>query len=364
VLLVIFGAGASYDSVPHLPPPSNPADAIQHRADLARRDRPPLANQLFEDRREFVTAMASFPECMELIPTLRKRGVAVEQELARIREQSKTFQRVHRELAAIRYYLHVALWECQERWSRIHQGITNYAALLREVERWRFEHDQQVCFVSFNYDTMLEKAMRQVLDFEIKDLNSYVSRDPYRLVKLHGSVNWGLEIDGIADPISVTVQGLIKDAEKLQVSKRYRLVDHYVMLCEDSNRVVVTPAIAIPVDKKDEFACPETHIEALQRVLPHVQKIITIGWRATEDKFLNLLFSNLKPTAPPDLMIVSGDIGGATETLNNLTTEGRTHGLRFSRKAEPIIDGFSGLIHRLGHLEGFLRDTAATAFRA
>ena len=110
-------------------------------------------------------------------------------------------------------------------------------------------------------------------------------------------------------------------------------------------------------------SCPEAHVEVLKKMIPHVRKILTVGWRATEDKFLNLLFSNLNTTAPPDLMIVSGDVGGATETLNNLTTAGQTHGLRFSRKAEPIIDGFTGLIRRLGQLEGFLRDTAAAAFR-
>lgn len=56
MLLVIFGAGASYDSVPHIPPPPNPGDYIHEREDVAKNDRPPLPNQLFEDRREFVTA--------------------------------------------------------------------------------------------------------------------------------------------------------------------------------------------------------------------------------------------------------------------------------------------------------------------
>ena len=111
MLLVIFGAGASYDSVPHLPAPSNPADAIKHRVDYASRDRPPLANQLFEDRPEFVNAMEQFKDCMPLVPALRKRGVAVEQELTKLQEQAETFPRVHGELAAIRYYLHLALWQ-------------------------------------------------------------------------------------------------------------------------------------------------------------------------------------------------------------------------------------------------------------
>jgi hypothetical protein len=125
MLLVIFGAGASYDSVSHLPPPGS--------------GRPPLGNKLFEDRTIFVNAMKRFPECIPLVPTLRGKGVQVEKELARIKEQTKTYPRAFSELTAIRFYLHYALWECQRDWHRSHNGITNYAALLRELDRWRVE---------------------------------------------------------------------------------------------------------------------------------------------------------------------------------------------------------------------------------
>ena|ERR1700758_2519754 len=107
--------------------------------------------------------MERFPDCIPLIPPLRKPGVIVEKELAELQKQSETFPRARGELAAIRYYLHFALWECQRRWSTMHSGITNFASLLREIERWRFEANEHVLFVTFNYDTMLEKAMGLVL---------------------------------------------------------------------------------------------------------------------------------------------------------------------------------------------------------
>ena len=57
------------------------------------------------------------------------------------------------------------------------------------------------------------------------------------------------------------------------------------------------PAIAIPVEKKSIFECPQDTIDELRGVLRHVTKIIVIGWRASEAHFLDLLRENLKPRA-------------------------------------------------------------------
>jgi hypothetical protein len=193
MLLVIFGTGASYDSVPHLPSPSNSTETLDPGIE---HDRPPLANELFEDRPRFIDAMRRFSDCMPLIPLLRKDGIAVERELAKFQEQTVKFPQRHRQLAAIRYYLHFALWECERAWHERHRGITNYATLLDEIERWRFEFDQQVCFVTFNYDTMIEEAMQQVLGFKIlNELHGYLWSRDYILLKLHGSINWGRELN-------------------------------------------------------------------------------------------------------------------------------------------------------------------------
>jgi len=77
--------------------------------------RPPLANQLFDNRPQFLKVMEAFPECQPLIPRLRKPGVVVEQELAKFQAQAKEYPERHRQLAAIRYYLRVALLDCQNR---------------------------------------------------------------------------------------------------------------------------------------------------------------------------------------------------------------------------------------------------------
>src|SRR5882724_8032071 len=306
MLLVIFGAGASYDSVAHLPP-SAVNDALHNP------ERPPLANQLFDNRPIFVKAMREFPEVIPLASPLRRSGVIVEAELAKLKEQSKTYPPARQELAAIRFYLHSALWECQKKWHEKHNNITNFTALLRELKRWRYETNERACLVTFNYDTMVEQAMDLVLGCKFRSFSEYISQDNFALIKLHGSIDWGLEI---AEQVSGP-QDIIHRVDKLTVTQTYRRVLRPPMVLESGP--IGLPALSIPVENKDEFNCPPEHVEELERCIPDVTKIITIGWRATEAEFLKKLkapFTGLR--CAPELMIVSGDQQGAKETCDNL----------------------------------------------
>src|ERR1700730_1073691 len=78
MLLVIFGAGASYDSVLPLPPPSPPTTSQSNYGFLSSIERgphedsrPPLANQLFDDRGLFVQVMNEYVACKPLVNLLR-----------------------------------------------------------------------------------------------------------------------------------------------------------------------------------------------------------------------------------------------------------------------------------------------------
>ena len=70
MLMVILGAGASYDSAPDFPV------AVTHRL------RPPLGDYLFENREAFRPIRTEFDEFHELIPELIPRaGRTLEQSL-------------------------------------------------------------------------------------------------------------------------------------------------------------------------------------------------------------------------------------------------------------------------------------------
>jgi hypothetical protein len=371
VLLVVFGAGASYDSVQHLPPPAPASGAAQQNWVYVKEvtvaahevDRPPLANQLFDTRPVFEDLMQQFPDCQPLVPLLRQSGTSIEKKLAEFREQAETFPPMHRSLAAIQYYLHFALWDCQDHWRTRHKGTTNFAALLFEIERWRYETKEQVCFVTFNYDTMLEEAIAQVLRLHARNMDSYITWANYSLFKLHGSINWGLEVEGVEHPGNAVPYPYVNvidivTADSSRLTPKYRLCDRRMMSTGD--RVVVFPALSIPVEKKDEFSCPAEHVTTLESLLPRVTKMITIGWRATEAEFLRTLkFSRQMPyhgiRPEMGLLVVTGTQKGAEETARNIVhVAGATPEL-FVEKA-PVTTGFTGLIDNLARLQAFLHE--------
>jgi hypothetical protein len=180
-------------------------------------------------------------------------------------------------------------------------------------------------------------------------MKAYTTRPYYRFIKLHGSVDWGMEFQEIpgsgspTDVINSSSQGIAVwggAIEKIDINMR---------VPDTSFRF---PAIAIPVQKKDEFVCPQTHVKSLADAIPSVTKIITVGWRASEDKFLGMLKSPLTGLKKDvDLMVVSGSAAGAKETVNNLGMNIATE-----RKRCLLEGGFTGLINQIGLLDHFLRD--------
>jgi hypothetical protein len=80
------------------------------------------------------------------------------------------------------------------------------------------------------------------------------------------------------------------------------------------------PAIAIPVETKDDHECPNEHLEALHAAIPKVDKLLVVGWRAAETPFLHLLAANLQN--PLHGLIVAGNKDAANETADRLKSAG------------------------------------------
>lgn len=155
-----------------------------------------------------------------------------------------------------------------------------------------------MCLVTFNYDVLLEHALSE-LGLPIKQIDDYTRRLAlFRVFKLHGSVDWAREVE-IEVPANVNMRHppsvlkhLIEHGAETHASNRF-------VMCHPSSMGVangrpVLPAIAIPVETKQTFECPQYMTDELTNVLRHVTKILVIGWRATEAHFLDLLKQNLK----------------------------------------------------------------------
>lgn len=245
-----------------------------------------------------------------------------------------------------------------------------------EIERWRVEKKERVCFVTFNYDTMLEEAMRHVLRLGVRDMSSYIKWENYSLFKLHGSVDWGRVIEGInaggrGGPMAF-YEHIVNTVrpDNSSVSQNYERCT-LDMSPNPNTGATLFPAISIPVENKDEFSCPSGHIEVLKEMLPKVTKLITIGWRATEDKFLEMLQDSRSVIIdgirnPVNLLIVSGTQQGAELTAKNLGRFGddpslprRGSGSLINEallgQREFVPTGFTGLINNLDTLRVFLR---------
>jgi hypothetical protein len=331
MLMVIFGAGASFDSVPSIP--IRPEDQY----------RPPLADRLFDTRPIFKETMARFEKCQPVIPYLQDRYAAVERVLEWLQEEAKNYAEGYRQLAAIRYYLHY--------WLEIAQGVTNYKTLLDQIERWR-KPGQEVCLATFNYDTMLEAALPTV-GVKIQRMDDYIANKHYKVIKLHGSINWAREINiDIRSKNPGTIcDDVINQAADLvspnSMSLNYSIVTGYLIGKADDK--VLFPALAIPVETKSSFECPEQHLNMVRQCIKKVSKLLLIGWRGMEDHFLHLLSEHLPSGI--SIMAVNGRADDAKQTLMRLEKAG----IKFEAvPSDPMKVGFSEfVVQRIG--EAFLK---------
>ncbi|MDA2927090.1 SIR2 family protein [Acidobacteria bacterium AH-259-G07] len=336
MLMVIFGAGASYDSVPSRRPGSN-IDPNESKYRL------PLANELFDDRPHFVQAMTHFPKCQVIVPYLRKRteGFSLEGELEKLRSEAERDPERHKQLAAVRFYLQFMLWECEDQWKRVAKGITNYKTLLDQL-RHRRKPREQIFLVTFNYDTLLEAALPTV-GVEIRGVPDYIANDHYKAFKLHGSVNWTREVETLIinlsklSGIQVSNQ-LIDRAADLKIGHKYHwLKDHPIPKLQTLDQdIALFPALAIPVESKVDYECPPEHLDCLLQCIPHVTKLLVIGWRAAEKDFCQLLSSNLQQDV--SVLTVAGTSGGADQVIENLQKAG------ISGQFHPTTKGFTEFV--------------------
>jgi len=341
MVMVIFGAGASYDSLVDISPGAADKDL-----------RPPLANQLFVRRGPFEAAVEEYWECRPIIPRLRQLSQdTLEQVLEALRAEGDDDQHRHVQLHAVRYYLRYVVGVCSHLWPKETKGVTNYSNLLDRIRSWCIRSREPVAFVTFNYDTLLEAACSDVFGFAPTNIDSYISRDDFQVFKPHGSINWVrvvadyVDIPGAANHSQIA-HALIRQGKKLALRPGQHLVPsgdpgmlegHYTY-----------PAIALPVETKNEFEFPESHLKKLRSVIPAVTRILIIGWRGTEEHFLKLWLESGPPVnkvwlesggrrVNRKVLVVSGNIAEATQV------EKRT-GIPFQGQFVNAPGGFSWLV--------------------
>ncbi len=300
--MVVFGAGASYDSFADAPPGVQLIG--EPPVQVMVNGRPPLASQLFSLR--FANDIALFPLCKPVVPYLRAPGVNIEGELERLQTESQNYSAGTKQLAAIRYYLQYMLTGCQSIWEELTKGVNNYKTLLDIIARRRAE-DPKVCLVTFNYDTLVEEALPTV-GITISRIADYVAYD-YKLIKLHGSINWALDVQNKVENLDHrtewdVVNELTNRARELIPGRSFTITrQRPIAFSKGSPRIPLIPALAIPVVSKPEYMCPVEHSETMKESLPQVTKLLIIGWKGAEKLFLQELSKGI-PKGTPTVLIL------------------------------------------------------------
>jgi hypothetical protein len=279
MLMVILGAGASYDSTPRYPPGMG----------LPTEPRPPMIDGLFDTR--FKGIIGRFPECRPLVPFLDS---SVEDTLQRFQAEASEDPELYKPLMAIRHYLPWVVGDCEQRWLQEHGRITNQAALLSRINLWCTRNRERACVVTFNYDTFIEQAFLDTLRITMVQLGEYIASDRYKVIKLHGSVTWFHEVESpaIADVEHRNAEDIAREliarGEEVRASKGFRVGDRTTIGKAGDRGPAVIPAIAAPVLAKPEFECPIEHVKALEVCLPSVSAWSS-GGRGGSSNFLRCL---------------------------------------------------------------------------
>jgi hypothetical protein len=329
MLMVIFGAGASYDSARAFPP-SGPRAATQSFGtqfpapdDDGEAWRPPLASELFRDAKQrFGNMVARYQRLHPILLRLREPqgGRSLEQELQSLQDEANGYSERKRQLLSVRYYLRDLLSEVTENWLK-RTRFTNYAQLIDQIMQFR-TGSEPVCLVTFNYDLLLDRALFS-FGYNPKPLEHHFDAHPIlKLFKPHGSVDWARFVD--APPNTrLGIQQLIEQADTIKFSDKYLVADPTDPRQMFTFERPIVPAIAIPVQTKteDTFEWPRRHRAYLEQLLPSVTKIMIIGWQAREAHFSQMLRSALPSRGLTHLFVVGKDAQDAGAILNYFAGE-------------------------------------------
>jgi hypothetical protein len=140
---------------------------------------------------------------------------------------------------------------------------------------------------------------------------------------------------------------IIEQAHQLKLSNQFRIVAERPMGVQD--HLILFPALAMPVQEKSDFECPDPHMESLKTSLPLITKIIVVGWKGADLHFLRLLKQFIKPRLP--VCIVSGDSKAGQEVAAKFFEAGIPIAMKafdggfsdfiVSREAETFLQSYS-----------------------
>jgi hypothetical protein len=304
--IVILGAGASYDCI-------NKYHEKGYELEEVLKWRPPLGNDILGSRE-------NFREIYDLYPGAQNFSHAINAS-SDIEEffQKKWNQAIDKNdnvtlanLINTQYCFQHLFYEISKHYSR-NIGVNNYQTLLQQAHDYTKHTGEEVAFITFNYDLLLEyELIKYQAPNEQIDMNTY-TRFPIKIFKPHGSCNWvrkfskGLPNDIVSYILKekfslATINEMLDDEIEINyfnfidVDRNHTNEDLFIHQIEKGLRVRSLgqyigyfPQLLIPMKEKDEFVMPKEHEELMKDCLSKMTDLLVIGWKGQEAKFLDLL---------------------------------------------------------------------------
>lgn len=283
--MVIFGAGASFDSIYSY---HNNIEHFQWR--------PPLGNEIFTTRENFKGIFNAYPGVVSLLSYLN----AID-DLEDFFQKRYDFTQSYKpkefiaELINIQFCLQHLFYVISHENYDI--GLSNYDILVNQALEYAIAKNEDVLFVTFNYDLLLEFALKKkYFKFQERELTTdeYLST-PIKIIKPHGSCNWFRRFNENPFRPDYDYQYQIFN-EKYDFDRIDFMLDKEIRVIRHAERKngFFFPQLLIPFKSKDSFIMPTEQREYLENNLDKVDEILIIGWKGTEYNFLELLNRKLK----------------------------------------------------------------------
>jgi hypothetical protein len=322
-VLVIFGAGASYDFA-------------RNSVGI------PITKDLFTQHNNFYSqalngrygrrAQAIIDEIIEKFQS-DAATFSLEDTLSAYQRRSQTSIRSKQALLGFRFFLCDLIQLYQHNARSSSPFSNNYVRMLRKLQSWQEESSLPINLVTFNYDTLLDTACETIfqVDFEnspqsYATLNSYIDNEDVKLFKPHGSVNWVRNVDRYGD------EDLISEVSSAEIN-----LSRYALDFKDKESdSVQLPALSIPFKDEKEFEWPDTHKGAFLDSLEGVEKVFLIGWKAAEPHFTKLIKDRINRDAK--WIIVGRSAASSNLVLENLARLEISNTFRYDRGFSNFVD--------------------------
>ena len=319
--MVIIGAGASYDSI--IPNENSPH--------LYRKIwRPPMGRDLFSFHKEFDEILIKYPGAESL-----------RSEVQNSQDIEETFQKKYDyslkkngaeflfQIINVQFYLQDLFFNISKEYNGF--GISNYDLLITEANEYYKRTNNEVIFINFNYDTLLERSIERICKNNISGPSDYIKYG-LKVIKPHGSCNWFRRVRLINEQnwASIKKKGYSNYFNELQYETLSQILSSslephitienkplYDIESDTTRDLLLLPEIVIPLKTKDGFALPGLHVQYLEKSLESIDEILIIGWKANEEHFLKLLKEKIKSQSVK-IMYVCGSDDSIKSRLNEI----------------------------------------------